>query len=148
MIHQAIDFMRYDHRVRAIELEARIEPGLPLVVLDAGITQQVLVNLLVNALDAMDGYGHISVSASRCESRELGPRVMIAVEDTGPGVPDDVAPHLFDPFFTTKDPGKGTGLGLSVSQELVAAQGGTLSYRPDADGGARFEILLPAQEDA
>jgi len=146
VIHQAIDFMRYDHRVRAIELEAQVADDLPPVVLDAAVFQQVLVNLLVNALDALDGAGHITLSAELADNGGDRPMVLFAVEDTGPGVPAEVAPHLFDAFFTTKEPGKGTGLGLSVSQELVAAQGGQLRYRPGDDGGARFEILLPTQE--
>jgi two-component system, NtrC family, sensor kinase len=147
VIRQAIDFMRYDQRVRAVEIEPRIEPHLPMAVVDPSVMQQVLVNLLVNALDALDGIGHIDISAELV-THDGGPMVLLAVEDSGPGVPADVAEHLFDPFFTTKDPGKGTGLGLSVSQELVAAQGGSLRYRPSEDGGARFEILLPAQEEA
>ena len=147
VIQQAIDFMRYDHRVRAVEIEPRVEPHLPMVLVDAGVMQQVLVNLLVNALDALDGAGHIEISAELAK-RDDRAVVLLAVEDSGPGVPTEVAEHLFDPFFTTKDPGKGTGLGLSVSQELVVAQGGSLRYRPAADGGARFEILLPTQEEA
>jgi signal transduction histidine kinase len=148
VIHQSIDFMRYDHRVRAVRLVPDIEPELPLAVLDPSVTQQVLVNLLVNALDALDGHGEIVVSAARHRDGRGRTMIMLAVEDDGPGVPESVAAQLFDPFFTTKEPGKGTGLGLSVSQELVAAQGGTLRYLPGASGGARFEILFPTQEEA
>jgi len=147
LVHQAIDFMRLDHRVRAVEIEPVLEPDLPWAIMDTNTVQQVLVNLLVNALDALDGQGRILISAARHTGPDGQPMVLLAVEDSGPGVPAEVEPHLFDPFFTTKDPGKGTGLGLSVSQELVAAQGGTLRYLR-GDPGARFEILLPAQEPA
>ncbi len=145
LLHQALDFMRYDHRVRDIELMAEIEDGLPPAMLDPAVMQQVLVNLLVNALDALEGEGSITLSAARVRGDDEQ-RLLIAVEDSGPGVPDEIAQRLFDPFFTTKDVGQGTGLGLSVSQELVGAQGGELRYRPAEGGGARFEILLPLKE--
>jgi two-component system NtrC family sensor kinase len=144
VIHQAVDFMRYDHRVRDIEIETHIQAELPKVMLDPSTMQQVLVNLIVNALDALEGEGRIDLSVSQ-EEGATG-RVLFAVEDSGPGIPPEIAPQLFDPFFTTKAPGKGTGLGLSVSQELVAAQGGELRYRPREQGGARFEILMPFAE--
>ena len=80
---------------------------------------------------------------------EVGGKDMIrvAVEDDGCGIPEDVLPHIFDPFFTTKPPGEGTGLGLSLSFDLVHRLGGTLNVSNIADGGARFEVWLPAAPD-
>lgn len=148
VIHQTLDFMRYDHRIRAVALDTEIEPDLPPAIMDTNATQQVLVNLLVNALDALDGQGRILISAARHTDRRGLTQVLVAVSDSGPGVPSEIVPQLFDPFFTTKDPGRGTGLGLSVSQQLTAAMEGTLRYTPGDLGGARFELLLRAQEEA
>ncbi len=148
VIQQTLDFMRYDHRIRDVRIETLIEADLPLALMDASAAQQVLVNLLVNALDSLDGQGSIDLSATHHRDASGREGVLVAVADSGPGVPTEIVPRLFDPFFTTKDPGRGTGLGLSVSQELVAAMGGTLRYTPSPEGGARFEILLRTQERA
>jgi CheY-like chemotaxis protein len=74
--------------------------------------------------------------------------VQVTVEDSGPGIPADLLPQLFTPFFTTKEPGRGTGLGLSISYGMVDAHGGRLSHAPSELGGAMFQILLPAYEEA
>jgi two-component system NtrC family sensor kinase len=151
MIHQAIDFMRYDHRTRQVELVAEVEPELPQVLVDPSAMQQVLVNLMVNALDALSDLGsegRVILSATRNPDTAGGPSVLFRVTDNGPGVPKDIAARLFDPFFTTKNPGRGTGLGLSVSQELLAAMGGGIELHSAANGGASFELRLPAQEDS
>jgi signal transduction histidine kinase len=100
---------------------------------------QVLVNLLLNAADAMDGKGHVYVT---CES--AAGRVRIAVSDQGPGIERELRRKVFDPFFTTKPPGQGTGLGLSISRAIVETYGGTLELDAEAVGGARFVIDLPA----
>jgi CheY-like chemotaxis protein len=82
-------------------------------------------------------------------STSLSERVaVLGVRDTGPGVPQHLAPYLFTPFFTTKAPGEGTGLGLSLSYGLVKAHRGTLTYHPAADGGAEFTVTLPRFESA
>jgi two-component system, NtrC family, sensor kinase len=98
---------------------------------------QVLVNLLLNAADAMGGEGRITV-----EAREAAGAVEVAVADSGPGVPAADREHVFDPFFTTKEPGAGTGLGLAISRSIVEAYGGRLALDGDG-GGARFVIRLP-----
>jgi len=116
-------------------------PDLPLQVLaDASAVEQVLVNLLDNALDAVAGDGTIRVSVG-----VIGAMVEVVVEDSGPGVPEEALPRLFEPFFTSKPLGEGTGLGLPVSLGLIEQQGGTLVFenRP-ADGvGARVRVCLP-----
>jgi C4-dicarboxylate-specific signal transduction histidine kinase len=143
--------MRYDHRTRQVELIAEVEPELPQVLVDPSAMQQVLVNLMVNALDALSDLGsegRVILSATRNPDTAGGPSVLFRVTDNGPGVPKDIAARLFDPFFTTKNPGRGTGLGLSVSQELLAAMGGGIELHSAANGGASFELRLPAQEDS
>jgi signal transduction histidine kinase len=99
---------------------------------------QVLVNLLLNAADAMGGKGAVEVSCTAVEDR-----VHITVSDAGPGIAKELHRKVFDPFFTTKAPGQGTGLGLSISRSIVESYGGTLELDPAAVLGARFIIDLP-----
>jgi two-component system, NtrC family, sensor kinase len=100
---------------------------------------QVMVNLLLNAADAMDGKGSVTVACTSVEGR-----VHISVGDEGPGISRELHGRVFDPFFTTKAPGQGTGLGLSISRSIVENYGGTLELDPAAEKGARFVIDLPA----
>jgi signal transduction histidine kinase len=110
----------------------------PLVVVSPGRLQQVFVNLLLNAADAMNGEGTVRVS---CASD--GRRVRISFQDTGPGIPAELRRKVFDPFFTTKPPGQGTGLGLAISRSILETFGGGLDL--DATGpGATFVVTLPA----
>lgn len=106
-----------------------------------GRLEQVFVNLLLNAADAMGAAGVITVTATTDEAGQ----VVITFADEGPGVPRNLARKIFDPFFTTKDPGHGTGLGLSISRAIVETCGGTLELVPTPEGerGARFALTLP-----
>jgi CheY-like chemotaxis protein len=108
--------------------------------------QQVLLNLVTNAVQAVSGLEPgkprgITLFTSRSDGNAV-----IRVRDTGPGVSRHLTPYLFTPFFTTKGPGEGTGLGLSLSYGLVKAHGGALTYEPPAEGGAEFQITLPLFE--
>lgn len=105
---------------------------------EVGPLSQVLVNLLINAAQAMGGKGQVTVRAG-----EDGAVGQIVVEDEGPGLPADLLPRLFEPFFTTKPAGKGTGLGLAVSRHLLAQFEGTLEAGNRPTGGAVFTITLP-----
>ncbi|MGQ9589310.1 MAG: sensor histidine kinase [Planctomycetota bacterium] len=120
--------------------------GAPcLVAGDAGRLEQVFINLLLNASKAMGGRGTVRISARMLQERAGGPRqVEVAVEDTGPGIPEDALDKIFDPFFTTTD---GTGLGLSVSYGIVSAHGGTIGAENRPEGGARFTVRLRAAEE-
>ena len=106
---------------------------------EPGPLSQVLVNLLLNAAQAMAGKGKITV---RVESGQAAG--LVVVEDEGPGLPPHVKAHLFEPFFTTREAGKGTGLGLAVSRHLLAQFDGKLDAEDRPGGGARFVIALPA----
>ncbi len=115
---------------------------------------QVLLNLCVNARDAMPDGGQLTISA---ENRELdahyaglnpeskpGPYVFLQVEDTGTGIPAEIIEKIFDPFFTTKEIGKGTGLGLSTSLAIVRSHGGFIRVTSEIGKGATFTVYLPA----
>lgn len=115
---------------------------LPTVLADPLLIQQALLNVIINAEQAIadtSGSGRVVVSAR-------GDRggVIIDVDDTGPGIPDDVIPRIFEPFFTTKQVGKGTGLGLAITFGIIQDHGGTIAAGQSPQGGARFTIQLPA----
>jgi len=115
---------------------------VPRVRIDPGEMQQVVINLLVNAGQAMGTSGRLTLTI-RAETRDGQPGAVLCVRDTGPGVPEDKLASVFDPFFTTKL-GEGTGLGLSISQTLIQRAGGLISVANPQGGGAEFRIWLPA----
>jgi C4-dicarboxylate-specific signal transduction histidine kinase len=102
----------------------------------------VLVNLMVNAKDAMVDARKIHIKASR-----VGQFSEIAIRDEGSGIPDDVLPHIFDPFFTSKPQGKGRGLGLTICQSIIAEAGGKIVARSRKEIGTTFTVVLPIEKD-
>lgn len=119
---------------------------VPNVYCHAGQINQVFMNLIMNAAEAMEGKGILHLST--CQE---GGNAVIRIRDTGPGIPESVINHIFDPFYTTKPVGKGTGLGLSISYGIIQRHNGTLSVDSSPDQGAEFCIVLPikpAQSDA
>ena len=120
-----------------------LDPGLPMVRLGQRHLVQVLLNLLLNAADAVEAadptcMAHISVRAWRVEAL-----VRVEVDDNGPGIAPEVLQRLFEPFYTTKPPGQGTGLGLALCREFISRVGGTIHAENRPGGGARFVIQLP-----
>lgn len=142
-VERAIRLVSGQRRIGAVAIERAIPERLPLVLADEHHMQQVLVNLLVNAADAMGGAGRIEIAAAA-----EGDAIVLTVRDHGPGIAPADLPRLFDPFFTTKDPGAGTGLGLSICHALVESFGGTITAGNHPDGGARFTLRLPVVEVA
>jgi signal transduction histidine kinase len=125
--------------MREVTLELAVPDGLPPVALGAEQLVQLVLNLLLNSVDALDGGGRVRVAAERAADG-----VRLIVEDNGPGVAATVRERLFEPFVTTKEIGKGTGLGLAVCRGLVEAVGGSISLDAEFQGGARFVVELPA----
>jgi len=131
-------------RGRDVDVESSTEPGvLPEVIGSMQELETAVLNLVSNALDASPPGGRVLLRA-RPLSREERPGVEIAVTDTGPGISDDVLPHVFDPFFTTKAQGKGTGLGLALAQRVVDASGGYIDVETGIGRGTTMRIWLPA----
>jgi signal transduction histidine kinase len=114
---------------------------LPLVECDAGQMNQVLMNVLANACDAIDGPGNIWIT-----THDDGPTVTITIRDDGAGMTADVKERIFEPFFTTKDVGHGTGLGLAISHGVVTAHGGRIEPESTPGEGTTFRIILPTSE--
>lgn len=125
----------------AITVDTRLQAA-PEVSADPGEMQQVIINLVMNALQAMGQDGRLILSVSE-EARSGHPGVCLSVQDSGPGLPEGLEKSVFDPFFTTKQ-GEGTGLGLSISQTLVQRAGGLITAANAPEGGALFRIWLPA----
>ena len=139
----------YELQLHGIELESALSPE-PMVVLgDRYELQQVLLNLVTNAVQAVSGLEAGKPRRITLSTSHSGGEAALRVRDTGPGVPPHLVPYLFTPFFTTKAPGEGTGLGLSLSYGLVKAHGGLLEYEALPEGGAEFRVTLPVfQTDA
>jgi two-component system cell cycle sensor histidine kinase/response regulator CckA len=117
----------------------------PPVLAGEGRLAQVLLNLLVNAAQAIPE-GHADAHEIRVSTRELGPRVLVSIQDSGAGIPDDIRGRIFDPFFTTKPLGTGTGLGLSICHGIVTQLGGTLTVDSTPGAGSTFTVSLPSAE--
>ncbi|MGA2498938.1 MAG: PAS domain S-box protein [Tepidisphaeraceae bacterium] len=139
-----------------IAVSIRLSPGLGNVRADASQLQQVLLNLAVNARDAMPRGGRLAIEtadvtldeaypATSAEVRS-GPYVMLSVSDTGCGMDRETLAHLFEPFFTTKPPGKGTGLGLATAFGIIRQHGGHISVSSEVGKGSTFRIYLPRVE--
>jgi two-component system NtrC family sensor kinase len=126
---------------QGIYLLEELAEGLPLVHGDKNQLQQVLVNLSLNACEAMPGGGTLVVSTSCAKDH-----VVLKVSDTGCGIKKDHLDKIFEPFFTTKPVGKGTGLGLSVTYGIVQQHGGTLEVESDEGKGTTFTVILPATQ--
>lgn len=111
------------------------------VIVDPGQLEQIMLNLVANARDAMPDGGEVQVTC-----RVSGDRVLVEVRDTGEGIPENLQGQIFDPFFTTKEPGKGTGLGLWTTASIVREAGGTIEVESAASAGTTFTISLPATD--
>jgi PAS domain S-box-containing protein len=125
-----------------IRLEKHLSSDLPLLMVDRHMLEQVFMNLILNAVQAIRGGGSITIRTHVSEER-----CAIQVEDTGSGIPTSVLPRIFDPFFTTKGTGEGTGLGLSVSLGIIERHGGTIQVESEVGKGSIFTVWLPMNRD-
>jgi two-component system, NtrC family, sensor kinase len=138
IVNDGLTFIEARCTSEGIALERRLAPSLPRIHADVGQLHQVLINLTVNAVQAMPKGGRL-VIATRADKDDI----VLSVEDTGTGMTDEVKRHIFMPFFTTKDVGQGTGLGLSVVHGIVTAHGGTIRVQSQVGVGSKFEVRLP-----
>ena len=143
IVERTLALRNYELRVENIELSQDLAQDLPLIVADAAQLQQVFLNLLVNAEQAIrqgSGEGSIRVRTRRISQG----RVSFEIVDSGPGISQEIIPRIFDPFFSTKPSGAGTGLGLSITCGIVKEHGGDISVQSQLGHGAKFIVELPA----
>ena len=143
VVRETLALRAYDQRASNVTVIDALAAGLPPVFADSYQVQQVLLNLIINAEQAMlaaHGRGTLVVRTWHDNERES---VILEINDDGPGVPADVQPKIFDPFFTTKDVGKGTGLGLTVAYAIVQEHGGRIRLESTPSAGASFFVELP-----
>ncbi|HSK99647.1 MAG TPA: ATP-binding protein [Rubrobacteraceae bacterium] len=133
------------HKLKKGDVEVRrdYEEGLPPVCAHGGELNQVWTNLLDNAIDALEGDGHVGIKAVR-----EGDRVLVEISDNGPGIPEEIRERIFEPFFTTKEVGEGTGLGLDISYRVVVQKLGGDIRVFSKPGDTRFEVRLPVSPGA
>jgi PAS domain S-box-containing protein len=145
IIDSALSLIESQEMVRKIKLIQDIPGGLPDFEVDAQQIQQVLINLCLNAMDAMPQGGTLKIQAAVSQGNGSGPGdcIEFCVTDTGQGIPADVQPRIFDPFFTTKPVGKGTGLGLSLCYGIVKSHHGQISMQSEVGKGTTFIVRIP-----
>ncbi len=138
LIDTIILLVRNQTSFRNIVITTHLAENLPLILCDSDQIQQVFINIILNAAEAMTGGGSLNVCSSLPQDREF---VTIEIADTGPGIPEDRRERIFDPFFTTKE--HGTGLGLSISYGIVEQHGGDISVESAVGKGSTFTVKLP-----
>ena len=140
LIDKSLNLLINQALFQDVTVVKELDDNLPVMAGDMGQLQQVFTNLFINAVDAMEGKGSLSISARFNSDREI---FRIKVSDTGPGIPHDMLDKIFDIFFTTKPVGKGTGLGLSITKNIIQLHGGDITVDSSPGRGTVFSIDLP-----
>jgi signal transduction histidine kinase len=141
-LKQVIDLVRFQLRKSGVEPHFELDPRDPWIVGDRFQIEQLFLNLVLNAVQAMPDGGTLTL-----RTRRQGAWEVVEVGDTGSGIPEAIRERIFDPFFTTRDVGQGTGLGLAVSYNIARAHGGGLEVETIEGEGSVFRVLFPADED-
>ncbi|MBI4961837.1 MAG: two-component sensor histidine kinase [Desulfomonile tiedjei] len=139
LVEEVVSLCQQRARYATIKIALDLDPDLPRVKVSPSEVQQVLMNLINNSLDAIDGRG----GSVEVKTRYKDDYVIIDVADNGPGIPEAYLSRIFDPFFTTKPPGKGTGLGLSICYGLITKMGGRISVNSAVEIGTTFHVQIP-----
>ncbi|NQT52374.1 hypothetical protein HQ576_10005 [bacterium] len=137
-VEDTVNLLRYDRRARKVDIQVDFEPGLPGTLIIEHQLQQVFMNIMVNALDAMQGKGKLTVCA-----RQTDDALEVTISDTGEGMRPEQIQHIFEPFYTTKAGQKGTGLGLAMSYNTVQRHGGTIRVESNIGAGSAFTVSIP-----
>lgn len=140
LVDETLDFLRNEAHYRNINIVTDYCADLKNTVSDSSQLQQVFLNILNNAIDAVEKNGEVRVS-TRLSRKDQ--EIIVTISDNGPGIPDEVLQRIFDPFFTTKEVGKGTGLGLSISYNIIQNLGGRIMVASEKSKGTDFTIYLP-----
>lgn len=146
LIKRVVELREFEVRGAGAALTLDLAPDLPAATVDSDQVQQILINLVNNALHALAEKAPPRRLAIR--SRQCANQIQVTVEDNGPGVPEALVTRIFEPFFTTKEVGTGTGLGLSIAHSIMADHQGSLSYQSTPGGGASFVLEFPLADSA
>ena len=146
LIEQTIPLVANQALVKGVIFCFDAGTAIPLRTLDRSQVQSVILNIILNAIDATEKGGHINIY-TKLATTSRGRAVEVEISDTGCGIPPEHLDKLFDPFFTTKEVGKGTGLGLSVSQGIVERHGGTIRVESTLGKGSLFTISFPLEQN-
>ena len=138
LVKHVCELLRPEAGARGVEISMKLPGTVPALSADPVQLTQALVNLVINAIQAVDGIGRVEVRAGTDDKGEV---LCIEVQDTGPGIPADKQSAIFEPFFTTK--AEGSGLGLWIVQQIITAHGGVIGVSNPPDGGALFALHLP-----
>jgi two-component system NtrC family sensor kinase len=141
LLDESVSFLKNEAHYRNIDIRADYAPDLPMIDSDSAQLQQVFLNILNNAIDAIGKDGEIIIRTNLITKTNA---ISIEMADNGPGIPKEALNKIFDPFFTTKEVGKGTGLGLSISYSIVEKLGGRIMVASEEGKGTTFNIYLPA----
>jgi len=150
LVHQTLELFEEELSSLGIELETRIDPGIPSVRADCDQLVKAFHNLIRNAMQAMPGGGELRVEASRCTAGvpdpahslpEVNDWLAVSFKDSGPGISEEDLKSIFNPFFTTKD--TGTGLGLAITHKVISEHGGHIEAKSRVGEGSCFTVLLP-----
>jgi signal transduction histidine kinase len=134
VLAKTIELARFDKRFKQLHVQSELSSNLPLLQIDSDQMQQVFLNVLLNARDAIDEAGHNDAGEIKIATRRIEHEVLVEIADNGSGIAPEHLARIFDPFFSTKPSGKGTGLGLAVSHSIIAAHGGRIAITPQAQG--------------
>lgn len=139
VIRDVLQLLTYEIQKRSVTVTQSLDHEIPILLLDPGRLKQIFINLVMNALHAMEGGGILSISSALYE----GGACAIKISDTGHGIPEGAIEHIFEPFYTTKKAGEGTGLGLFVTREIISAMGGTIRVVSSKGIGTCFTLHFP-----
>ena len=147
VVEELVPLLRHAARQRGVQLETGQRHDGTRVRGDSGQLQQILMNLVVNALEATPAGGKVVIGVGAAERMDR-PGVALTVADTGAGITPEALPRIFEAFFTTKSRGQGTGLGLAICRDIAKAHGGEMTVETRHGGGTTFTLWLPAEAEA
>jgi two-component system NtrC family sensor kinase len=145
VVDRSLRLVQHQLDLAGIQVQPQLDPDLPLVLCDAAQIEQVLLALVMNALDALPQGGNLWITTGL--SREQH-HVRIVVRDDGSGIPAEILPRIFEPFLTTKETGRGVGLGLAISHSILERHNGTIEVQSEVGQGTTFNVTLPWDEDS
>jgi two-component system NtrC family sensor kinase len=144
VVEKSLSIMETKTLFQNIKIKKKYSSSLPKITADSAQLQQVFINIILNAAEAMDGNGSLIIETGINDQEE---QIYIRFQDSGPGIPEEVKSRLFEPFFTTKEVGRGTGLGLAISYSFIRKHNGTIDVKSKVNEGSTFIVKLPIKDE-